>query len=233
MLSYLRKEVCNANLDLIKYKLVTLTWGNVSGIDREKGLVVIKPSGLPYEKMKLSDMVIVDLEGNVVEGKHKPSSDTLSHLQLYKGLEDIGAVAHTHSKYATMFAQAGVEIPCLGTTHADSFYGAIPITRFLSEKEIKGGYEENTGKIIVERFKDIKPLEMPAVLVKGHGPFTFGKTPSEAAENSLILEDVAEMAFGTLRINPKCENLPESILKKHYKRKHGPNAYYGQNKKEK
>jgi len=233
MLSYLRKEVCNANLDLIKYKLVTLTWGNVSGIDREKGLVVIKPSGLPYEKIKLSDMVIVDLEGNVVEGKHKPSSDTLSHLQLYKELEDIGGVAHTHSKYATIFAQACMEIPCLGTTHADSFYGAIPITRFLSGEEIKEGYEKNTGKIIVERFKDINPLEMPAVLVKGHGPFTFGKTPSEAAENSFILENVAEMAFGTLRINPKSENLPEEILKKHYNRKHGPNAYYGQNKKEK
>lgn len=233
MLSDLRKEVCNANIDLVKYKLVTLTWGNVSGIDREKGLVVIKPSGLPYEKMKLSDMVIVDLEGNIIEGKHNPSSDTPTHLKLYKELNDIGAVAHTHSKYATMFAQAGVEISCLGTTHADSFNGQIPITRFISREEVKEGYEENTATVIIERFKDIKPLEIPAVLVRGHGPFTFGETPTKAAENSYILENIAEMALGTYQLNPKCENLPNFILKKHYNRKHGPDAYYGQKDKEK
>lgn len=233
MLSDLRKEVCNANLDLIKYKLVTLTWGNVSGIDREKGLVVIKPSGLPYHTMKLSDMVVVDLEGNVVEGKHNPSSDTPTHLKLYKELDGIGAVAHTHSKYATIFAQAGVKIPCLGTTHADSFNGPIPITRFVSKKEVKEGYEENTANVIIEIFTDIKPLEIPAVLVRGHGPFTFGETPAKAAENSYILENIAEMAFGTCQLNPKYKNLPEYILKKHYNRKHGPDAYYGQEDKEK
>ena len=233
MLSDLRKEVCNANLDLIKYKLVTLTWGNVSGIDREKGLVVIKPSGLSYEKMKLSDMVVVDLEGNIVEGKNNPSSDTPTHLKLYKELDDIGAVAHTHSKYATIFAQAGVKIPCLGTTHADSFNGLIPITRFISEKEVKEGYEENTATVIIESFTDIQPLEVPAILVRGHGPFTFGETPAKAAGNSYMLENIAEMAFGTYQLNAKCENLPNFILKKHYNRKHGPDAYYGQKNKEK
>jgi L-ribulose-5-phosphate 4-epimerase len=233
MLIDLREKVCNANHDLVKYNLVTLTWGNVSGIDREKGLVVIKPSGLSYDEMQPSDMVAVDLEGNVVEGTQNPSSDTVTHLKLYKAFENIGGIAHTHSKYATMFAQAGVEIPCLGTTHADSFCGPIPLTRFLSEEEIKQGYEENTGTVIIERFTDIKPLEMPAVLVRGHGPFTFGKTPQAAAENSHILENIAEMAFGTYQINPDCEDLPDSILKKHYSRKHGPDAYYGQKNKEK
>lgn len=233
MLSDLREKVLTANLDLVKYKLVTLTWGNVSGIDREKGLIVIKPSGLPYDGMKASDMVIVDLEGNVVEGSHNPSSDTPTHLQLYKAFPVIGGIAHTHSKFATVFAQTGMEIPCLGTTHADSFYGPIPLTRFITEEEIKDGYEKNTATVIIERFKDINPLEMPAVLVRGHGPFTFGKTPESASENSHILEIIAEMAFGTLRINPECENLPERILKKHYNRKHGPDAYYGQKNKEK
>jgi L-ribulose-5-phosphate 4-epimerase len=232
MLSNLKEKVLIANLDLVKYKLVTLTWGNVSGINREKGLVVIKPSGLPYKGMQPSDMVVVDLEGNVVEGKHNPSSDTPTHLKLYKAFENIGGIAHTHSKFATMFAQAGREIPCLGTTHADSFYGPIPLTRFISEEEIKKGYEENTATVIIERFKDTNPLEMPAVLTRGHGPFTFGKTPAGASENSHILEIIAEIAFGTLRINPECEDLPERILKKHYSRKHGPDAYYGQKNKE-
>ena len=233
MLINLKEKVFIANLDLVRYKLVTLTWGNVSGIDREQGLVVVKPSGLPYDGMLSSDMVIVDLEGNVVEGMHNPSSDTPTHLKLYKAFTDVGGIAHTHSKYATMFAQSGKEIPCLGTTHADSFYGTIPITRFPSKEEVEQGYEENTATVIIERFADIKPLEMPAVLVRGHGPFTFGKTSVKAAENSHILESTAEIAFGTYQLNPECENLPEYILKKHYNRKHGPNAYYGQNNKEK
>ena len=229
----LREKVFIANLDLVRYKLVTLTWGNVSGIDREQGLVVVKPSGLPYDGMQATDMVIVDLEGNVVEGMHNPSSDTPTHLKLYKAFTDVDGIAHTHSKYATMFAQSEKEIPCLGTTHADSFYGTIPITRFISKEEVEQGYEENTATVIIERFAGMKPLEMPAVLVRGHGPFTFGKTPREAAENSHILESIAEMAFGTYQLNPECENLPEHILKKHYNRKHGPDAYYGQNNKEK
>jgi L-ribulose-5-phosphate 4-epimerase len=210
MLGDLKEKVFIANLDLVRYKLVTLTWGNVSGIDREEELVVIKPSGLSYDGMQPSDMVIVDLEGNVVEG-----------------------IAHTHSKYATMFAQAQKEIPCLGTTHADSFNGTIPITRFISKEEVEEGYEENTATVIIERFANINPIEMPAVLVRGHGPFTFGKTPHDAAENSHILEITAEMAFGTYQLNPQCEDLPEYILKKHYNRKHGPDAYYGQKNKEK
>jgi L-ribulose-5-phosphate 4-epimerase len=233
MLEDLKEKVLNANLDLVKHKLVTLTWGNVSGIDRDEGLVVIKPSGVPYDGMRPSDMVILDLEGNVIEGTHNPSSDTPTHLKLYKELPDIGGIAHTHSKYATMFAQAGIEIPCLGTTHADGFNGVIPITRFISEEEVREGYEENTATVIIERLEGINPLEIPAILVRGHGPFTFGKTPNNAAENNHILESIAEMAFGTYRLNPECENLPEYILQKHYNRKHGPDAYYGQKNKEK
>ncbi len=233
MLDDLKEKVLIANLDLVKYKLVTLTWGNVSGIDREEGLIVIKPSGLSYEGMRSSDMVVVDLEGNVAEGMHNPSSDTPTHLKLYKAFPGIGGIAHTHSKYATMFAQAGKEIPCLGTTHADSFKGTIPITRFISKEEVKEGYEKNTAIVITECFKDTNPIEMPAVLVRGHGPFTFGKTPHDAAENSHILELTAEMAFGTYQLNQEFKDLPEYILKKHYNRKHGPDAYYGQKNKEK
>ncbi len=233
MLSELKEKVFIANLDLVRYKLVTLTWGNVSGIDRNEGLVVIKPSGIPCDGMQTSDMVIVDLDGNIVEGVHKPSSDTPTHLRLYQVFDGIGGIAHTHSKYATMFAQAGKEIPCFGTTHADTFYGPIPLTKILPEEQVAHGYEENTADLITEAFNDINPLEMPAVLVKGHGPFTFGKTPIKAAENSYILESVAEMAFGTLIINPRCDNLPEYLSKKHFNRKHGPNAYYGQDNKEK
>jgi len=233
MLDDLKEKVFIANLDLVRYKLVTSTWGNVSGIDREGGLVVIKPSGLSYDGMQPSDMVIVDLEGNVVESMHNPSSDTPTHLKLYKAFEDIGGIAHTHSKYATMFAQAQKEIPCLGTTHADSFNGTIPITRFISKEEVEEGYEKNTATVIIERFADINPIEISAVLVRGHGPFTFGRTPHDAAENSHILEITAAMAFGTHQLNPQCEDLPEYILKKHYDRKHGPDAYYGQKNKEK
>lgn len=230
MLSDLKKMVFNSNLDLVTDKLVISTWGNVSGIDREKGLVVIKPSGIAYDNMKPSDMVVVDLEGNIVEGKNNPSSDTPTHLRLYKAFENIGGITHSHSKYATMFAQAGLEIPCLGTTHADSFYGPVPLTRWLTKEEVKEGYEKNTATVIIESFNKIKPLEMPAVLVRGHGPFTWGKTPQEAEKNSLALENIAEMAFGTLQLNIKSEFLPDYILRKHYERKHGPDAYYGQKK---
>ena len=233
MLEDLKEKVLIANLDLVRYKLVTLTWGNVSGIDREQELVAIKPSGVPYDGMKAGDMVIVDLEGNIVEGTHNPSSDTPTHLRLYKAFTDIGGLAHTHSKYATMFAQAQMEIPCLGTTHADGFNGVIPITRFISKEEVEKGYEENTATVIIERLEGTNPLEIPAILVRGHGPFAFGKTPNDAAENNHILEIIAEMAFGTYQLNPECKDLPEYILQKHYNRKHGPDAYYGQNNKEK
>jgi L-ribulose-5-phosphate 4-epimerase len=233
MLIDLKEIVFNSNLALVTDKLVISTWGNVSGIDREKGLVVIKPSGISYDNMKPSDMVVVDLEGRVVEGKNNPSSDTPTHLQLYKAFKDIGGIAHTHSKYATMFAQAGLEIPCFGTTHADSFYGPVPVTRFITKEEVNEGYEKNTATVIIELFNKINPLEIKAVLVRGHGPFTWGKTPEEAEKNSLALENIAETALGTLRLNPESEILPDHILRKHYERKHGPNAYYGQKNKEK
>lgn len=230
MLTELKEQVWKANLDLAKYKLITLSFGNVSGIDQNRGFVVIKPSGVSYYEAKPEDMVVVDLEGNVVDSRLNPSSDTPTHLELYKAFEQIGGVTHTHSEYATIFAQACKEIPCFGTTHADYFNGKIPVTRFLSEKEVKDDYEGNTGKVIVERFKELNPLEIPAVLVAGHGPFSWGKTPSESVENSLILEKVAKMAFGTLQINSKSGSLPEYLLQKHYLRKHGPDAYYGQKK---
>jgi len=230
VLTELKEQVWKANLDLAKYKLITLSFGNVSGIDQNRGFVVIKPSGVSYYEAKPEDMVVVDLEGNVVDSRLNPSSDTPTHLELYKAFEQIGGVTHTHSEYATIFAQACKEIPCFGTTHADYFNGKIPVTRFLSEKEVKDDYEGNTGKVIVERFKELNPLEIPAVLVAGHGPFSWGKTPSESVENSLILEKVAKMAFGTLQINSKSGSLPEYLLQKHYLRKHGPDAYYGQKK---
>lgn len=230
MLTELKEQVWKANLDLAKYKLITLSFGNVSGIDQHRRFVVIKPSGVSYYETKPEDMVVVDLEGNVVDSRLNPSSDTPTHLELYKAFEQIGGVTHTHSEYATIFAQACKEIPCFGTTHADYFNGKIPVTRFLSEKEVKDDYEGNTGKVIVERFKELNPLEMPVVLVAGHGPFSWGKTPSESVENSLILEKVAKMAFGTLQINSKSGSLPEYLLQKHYLRKHGPDAYYGQKK---
>ena len=231
MLAKLKEKVLKANLDLVKYNLVTLTWGNVSGMDRSRGLVIIKPSGISYDKLKQEDMVVVDLEGKIIEGVLKPSSDTPAHLELYKAFEQIGGVTHTHSEYATIFAQARKEIPSLGTTHADFFKEDIPLTRLLTKEEVEENYEGNTGKVIVERFAGLKPLEIPAVLVAGHGPFTWGKTPSKSVENSLILEKVAKMALRALQINPELNRLPEYILKKHYQRKHGPDAYYGQKKK--
>lgn len=227
------EEVWRANLDLNKHNLVTLTWGNVSGMDREKGWIAIKPSGISYEEMKPTDMVIVDLEGKIVEGALNPSSDTPTHLELYKAFDEISAVAHTHSEYATIFAQANREIPCFGTTHADYFHGSVPVTRFISEEELDENYEMNTGKVIIERFSDLNPLEIPGVLVAGHGPFTWGRTPDEAVENSVALEKVAKMAWGTLLLNPECDRLPEHLLRKHHQRRHGPDAYYGQKKRRK
>jgi L-ribulose-5-phosphate 4-epimerase len=228
MLEDLKEKVWQSNLDLAKHGLVTLTFGNVSAIDRKKGLMAIKPSGISYEALKPEHIVVVDLEGKVVDGKLKPSSDTPTHLKLYKAFTEIGGVSHAHSEYATVFAQAAREIPCLGTTHADYFHGPIPVTRYLSRDEVREDYEANTGKVIIEKFAALNPLEIPAVLVAGHGPFCWGRSASEAVENSLILEKVAKMALGTLLANPKKGSLPDYILRKHFQRKHGPDAYYGQ-----
>ncbi len=230
MLKQLKEEVLEANLNLVRYNLVTLTWGNVSGIDRESGLVVIKPSGVPYDKMKPKDMVVVDLNGNVVEGSLRPSSDTPTHIELYRSFEKIGGIAHSHSTYATAFAQAQKEIICYGTTHADVFHGAIPVTRYLRKQEVAEHYELNTGKVIVERFRKLEPTAMPAVLVGGHAPFTWGSNAMEAVEHMLVLERVAEIALWTMFIKKQNEPLPEYIRRKHYERKHGKNAYYGQRK---
>lgn len=226
----LKEKVWRANLDLVKYNLVTLTWGNVSGCDRDEGIVAIKPSGIAYEELMPDDIVIVDLEGQIVEGALNPSSDTPTHLELYKSFEEISGVAHTHSDYATAFAQAKKEIPCLGTTHADYFQGAVPVTRFIRRKEAEEDYEVNTGKLIAALFSDLNPLERPAVLVAGHGPFTWGRTPDEAVKNSVALEKVAQMAMDTLLLNRECERIPGYLLKKHHQRRHGPDAYYGQKK---
>jgi len=224
----LRKHVADANISLARLGLVTLTWGNVSGIDRQHGLVVIKPSGVSYNSMKPAEMVIVDLDGRVVEGRLRPSSDTPAHLELYRNFPTIGGITHTHSPFATVFAQALKEIPCLGTTHADAFFGKIPVTRLLTELEVAKEYERNTGKVIVERMHGIDPLAMPAVLVGGHAPFCWGTNPAESVANSLVLERVAEMALATLGVNPEVRPLPDYILEKHYMRKHGPGATYGQ-----
>jgi L-ribulose-5-phosphate 4-epimerase len=230
MLEELKKEVWQANLDLVKAGLVTLTWGNVSGISRADGLLVIKPSGVDYSALTPDAMVVVDLDGKVAEGNNRPSSDTPTHIELYEAFADVGGIAHTHSTYAVMFAQALKEIPCLGTTHADHFSGAVPVTRFLSKEEVESAYERNTGKLIVERFKALDPLALPAVLVAGHAPFCWGKDAGEAVRNAVILESVARMAFGTLRLDPNTNTLPRYIADKHHRRKHGPDAYYGQPK---
>ena len=230
MLEQLKKDVVRANKDLARYGLVTLTWGNASGISRSKGLIVIKPSGVAYESLKSADMVVVDLDGKIVEGKLRPSSDTPTHIRLYKAFSHIGGVAHTHSLYATIFAQASEEILCFGTTHADHFHGSIPVTRFLTEDEVRSDYEGNMGAVIVERFARLDAQSMPGVLAAGHAPFTWGNDANEAVENSLILERVAEMALGSLKLNPKLVPLKEYIQNKHYQRKHGSDAYYGQKK---
>jgi L-ribulose-5-phosphate 4-epimerase len=231
MLTRLRAEVAAANISLNRLGLVTLTWGNVSGIDRKRGLVVIKPSGVSYASMKPGDMVVVDLNGKVVEGRLNPSSDTPTHLELYRSFSDIGGITHTHSTSATVFAQARRELPCLGTTHADHFHGTVPVTRLLTEAEVSADYEGNTGKVIVERMLGLDPSAVPAILVAGHAPFCWGKDAAESVANSLVLERVAEMALAVYQLNPEAPPLPEYILEKHYKRKHGPGASYGQKKR--
>jgi len=228
LLEQLRKDVCEANRDLQRYRLVLLTWGNVSGIDRTRGLVVIKPSGVPYGELTPESMVVLDLDGKVAEGNLRPSSDAPSHLVLYKAFTTIGGICHVHSTHATMFAQACRPIPCLGTTHADTFHGEVPVTRPLRKPEIESHYEASTGAVIVEKFARRDPLEMPAVLVAHHGPFTWGLTPAGAVLNSLILEEVARIALGTLALAPDAQPIPGPLLDKHYRRKHGPDAYYGQ-----
>lgn len=233
MYEKLKHSVCWANLQLPEHNLVTFTWGNVSQIDRSEGAVAIKPSGLPYEQLTDDKMVVIDLEGKTVDGKLRPSSDTPTHLQLYRDFDGIGGICHTHSLYATMWAQACREIPCFGTTHADYFRGTIPVTRKLTEEQIADNYEANTGRIIAARFAGINPVEIPAVLVAGHGPFTWGESAEKAVENAVVLEHIAEMALGTISINPRQNKIWRGLLDKHFLRKHGKKAYYGQNKKEK
>lgn len=229
MLDQLKQDVCRTNLDLVREGLVIQTWGNVSGIDRNRGLVVIKPSGVPYERMKPKDMVVVSLKtGKVLEGRLKPSSDTPTHLVLYRAFPEIGGVVHTHSLYATAWAQARKKIPAYGTTQADYWFGEVPCTRALTPREIKGDYETNTGQVIVESFKKLNPLEHPAVLVAGHGPFTWGRNADDAVHNAVVLEFVARLASETLRINPRIKPMESVLLQKHFLRKHGKNAYYGQ-----
>ncbi len=229
MLEDLKQKVFQANLDLVKHGLVIFTWGNVSGIDRESGLVVIKPSGVDYDTMKVSDMVVVDLDGNVVEGDLRPSSDTPTHLALYKAFPEIGGVVHTHSTYATAWAQAGIDLPNIGTTHADYFHQAIPCTADLTEAEVKGEYELETGNVIIERFKGMNPVHTPGVLVKNHGPFAWGKDPHDAVHNAVVMEQVAKMASIAYSVNHNLTMNP-LLIEKHFNRKHGPNAYYGQKK---
>jgi L-ribulose-5-phosphate 4-epimerase len=230
MLEELKKKVCQANLDLVKHHLVLFTWGNVSAIDRETGLVVIKPSGVSYDNMKPKDMVVVNLDGDVVEGELNPSSDTPTHVVLYKAFPEIGGIVHTHSTYATAWSQAGKDIPNIGTTHADYFHNEIPCTRDMNESEVKGAYELETGNVIVERFKDINPMHTPGVLVRNHGPFSWGKNADSAVYNAVVMEQVAKMAFISYSVNPELTMNP-LLIEKHFSRKHGPNAYYGQIKK--
>ncbi len=232
MLEALKEAVLQANLELPKKNLVTYTWGNVSGIDREKGLIVIKPSGVSYEEMKASDMVVLDLQGNKVEGDMRPSSDTPTHIALYNQYPDLGGVVHTHSRWATVWAQAGMSIPPLGTTHADYFYGAIPCTRRLTQEEIEGEYELNTGKVIIETFTNlgVNPVHVPGVVCYSHGPFSWGKDPDEAVHNAVVMEEVAMMALNTKLLNPSIGDVDSYLLDKHFLRKHGANAYYGQGK---
>lgn len=228
MLEELKKQVYDANMLLPKHHLVTFTWGNVSGIDREVGLFVIKPSGVEYDKLSPEDMVVVDMEGNVVEGSYRPSSDTPTHLELYKAFSQIGGVVHTHSVWATSWAQTGRSIPCYGTTHADYFYGNIPCVRNLTKEEIQENYEKNTGLSIAETFREKDYLAMPGALCKNHGPFTWGKDAMEAVHNAVVLEEVAKMAAYSEWIFPDIQEAPQEMQDKHYFRKHGANAYYGQ-----
>ncbi len=228
MLEKLKQEVLQANLELPKRGLVTYTWGNVSGIDRASGIIAIKPSGVEYDKLTVDDIVLIDLTGKVLEGRLKPSSDAPTHVVLYNAFPEIGGVCHTHSRWATSLAQAGMGIPPYGTTHADYFYGEIPCTRDMTDEEIQSAYEENTGHVIVETFKELDPGYIPAVLVKNHGPFTWGKDAAEAVHNSVVLEEVAMMAIQARILNPQIGPMPQRLLDKHFLRKHGTNAYYGQ-----
>lgn len=230
MLEQLKQQVYEANLQLPQYKLVTFTWGNVSAVDREAQMMVIKPSGVTYDVMRPEDMVVIDLvSGEKVEGKYKPSSDTPTHLVLYRTFLDIGGIVHTHSRWATIFSQAGKSIPPLGTTHADYFYGEIPCTRKMSKKEITGSYEEETGNVIIERFSTLDPVAIPSVLVHSHGPFSWGVDASEAVHNAVVLEEVAMMAWHTMMLkNQQQKDMQKILLDKHFLRKHGKNAYYGQ-----
>lgn len=228
MLETLRETVCEANLELVRQGLVTLTWGNVSGIDRASGRMVIKPSGVAYDRLTPEAMVVTDLEGRVVEGGYAPSSDTPTHAVLYKAFPNVGGIVHTHSAFATAFAQASREIPCYGTTHADHFYGTVPVARMPTPEEVRDRYEHHIGGLIVERFRGLDPDAVPAVLAAGHGPFAWGPTPQKAVANAVALEAVAEMAAAALALAPDTPPLPAYLLEKHYGRKHGPGAYYGQ-----
>jgi L-ribulose-5-phosphate 4-epimerase len=228
MLGDLKRDVCRANRALVEQGLVRLTFGNVSGIDPKRQHIVIKPSGVPYAELEPERMVVVDMSGKVIEGDLRPSTDTPTHLLLYRHYETIGGITHVHSRYATMFAQARREIPCLGTTHADHFHGPVPVTRPLSEAEAEEAYEANTARVIVERFAKLDPSAMPAVLVAGHGPFSWGRDAAESVENAVALEAIAEMAFGTRLIDAHAPDLEPHVLRKHHERKHGKNAYYGQ-----
>lgn len=228
MLEELKQKVYEANMELPKRNLVTYTWGNVSEIDREKGVFVIKPSGVNYEDLKPEDMVVIDLDGNRVEGRYNPSTDTATHLELYKAFPEIGGVVHTHSSWATVWAQAGRSIPSYGTTHADYFYGEIPCARSLTPEEIEEAYEKNTGKVIIEAFVDKNPMYVPGVLCTNHGPFTWGKDAAGAVYNAVVLEEVAKMAHYTEMIRPDVTPIPKPLMDKHFLRKHGANAYYGQ-----
>lgn len=227
MLESLKEKVFRANLEIVQHGLVIFTWGNVSAIDRELNLIVIKPSGVSYDDMKAEHMVVVDLEGNVVEGDLKPSSDTATHIELYKAFPNIGGIVHTHSTYATAWAQAGCDIPNIGTTHADYFSESIPCTRDMTQQEVEGEYEKETGTVIIEKFNEINPDFVPGVIVKNHGPFSWGKDAHDAVHNAVVMEQVAKMAFIAYSVNPDL-TMNEHLIKKHFYRKHGPNAYYGQ-----
>lgn len=228
MLEELKQKVYKANMELPAKGLITYTWGNVSGIDREQGLFVIKPSGVPYEELKVSDMVVMNLEGEKIEGSLNPSSDTPTHIELYKAFKNLGGIVHTHSPWATSWAQAGRSIPCYGTTHADYFYGEIPCARSLTEEEVNGDYEKNTGLVIVQTFQEKDPIDAPGVLCANHGPFTWGKDAAQAVHNAVVLEEVSKMAYRTEHLTRPLQSAPKYLQDKHFFRKHGENAYYGQ-----
>ncbi len=231
MLEALKKEVYDANMELVEKGMVIYTWGNVSGIDRKTGLVVIKPSGVDYAELTAQDMTVVDFDMNIIEGKYRPSSDTKTHIRLYQAYKSLAGIVHTHSTWAVAFAQAGMAVPALGTTHADYFYGEIPCTRDLSKEEIETDYEGNTGTVMIETIAEKDPMEVPGINVKNHGPFAWGKSPAEAVYHAVVMDKVAEMAYHTLALNPQVKNAPQYLLDKHYSRKHGSNAYYGQESK--